>query len=712
MHLSSRRGATLTATVLATLASTATVLPASADAATYVVQQCHQSTGYAVSGMVGTFQGNQAFVNSSCASGARNLGASFGAVEHAPNDRSQVTFTAPAGTSLDSLTAVRDASAGTARNGGAPIAQMYSSPGGQREEYAAVAGYTSANVGSMYMGLDGDSSVSWGVVCVGSAGCPASNSHYLLSDLAIRLRDLSVPTITNVAGSLRTESNRTRNRSLTYATSDSGGGVFRQRLIIDGSARSPETVDSNAGTCAQPFSRPVPCKTQTTGTVSLDTATLSDGAHELSLDVRDATDENKALHGPWTIVVDNAPPVVGSPTITGTAREGDTLTCAAAVAGQSPSTTFQWFSAANDGSGATAISGATNAAYTQQAADIGRKLICRVTGTDGGGSASKDSTITQAPFDGGRTVASYCTDRPTGPTDDCGDLDGDQIPNRNDDDLDGDGTLNVNDVAPYDATRPAADAPSAPNPTPSPTSSGTPSPNGVASGGGGSASQQGQPSPGPAAPSAATLGAAGTVKFLLGRETATFIGKRSRWSKSAFTIRGRLTAVGGEPISGLKLFISQTVRGRSVALGSTVSTADGSWAYRIPRGPGRTITIAAGDGLNAATMTIQQQVRAHVAFRAINKRVRSGGLVRFTGQLRGGHTNTREKLVEFQVYYRKSWRTIGTLRVNRSGKFSVRYRFGTAAYGRYKFRARTMPTDGYPFTVGTSSTRAATVRVS
>lgn len=708
MHPPNRRRA-LAATILASLTSVALAVPSAGQAATYVVQQCHQSTGYAVSGMVGTFQGAFATPNSACGNGSRHLGGSLSpSLEYANGDNATVHFSAPTGTSLDVISGRRDARAGATRDFGTPVAHLFITPGGVREAFSSLPGSTQSSNSDFSIGLDGASTVSWGAVCNGSAGCPAGDTHYHLSDVSIGLRDSQVPVLSNISGSLRNEASRIRTRTLTFAASDAGGGVFRQRLIIDGTARNAETVDANSGACGQPFSRPVPCKTQTTGTVSLDTATLADGEHELSLDVRDATDENKALHGPWTITVDNSPPSVGTPTLTGTAREGDTLTCSAAVAGQAATTSFQWLRAATDGSGATAIAGATNAAYTQTAADVGRKLICRVTGTDSGGSSSRDTTITQPPFDSGRTVASFCSDRPTGPADECGDLDGDRVANREDNDVDGDGTLNVSDVAPYDPSRPGASS----QPTPEPTPSATPSPGATGPApGGGNPPQASSPSAGAAPTSGAPLGAAGTVKFLLGRETATFIGKRSRWTKSAFTVRGRLTAVGGEPIANLKLFVSQTVRGRSIALGATTSTADGSWAFRIPRGPGRTITIAAGDGLNAATMTIQQQVRAHVTFRALTKRVRSGGLARFSGQLRGGHTNTREKLVEFQVYYRKSWRTIGTLRVNPSGKFSVRYRFGTGAYGRYKFRARTMPTDGYPFAVGTSSTMNSTVSV-
>jgi len=212
-------------------------------------------------------------------------------------------------------------------------------------------------------------------------------------------------------------------------------------------------------------------------------------------------------------------------------------------------------------------------------------------------------------------------------------------------------------------------------------------------------------------PAASAPGTLGSVRFVLTKETLTFAKRRARWTTSAFTAKGRLTDPAGQPIRGLSLRISQSVNGRRSDVGVTTSAADGSWAFKVPRGPSRTITIAAGDGVNAATTTIQQRVSAHVTFRAVHKRIRRGGGVLFRGTLHGGHVNTREKLIEFQVHYRGAWQTIGTLRTDRKGRFAVRYRFGSAAYGRYTFRVRTLPTLGYPFAVGVSRGKAATVRV-
>lgn len=705
MHVRSRRALTAAATILAAVGLAA---PAASHGAAYEIQQCHSQSNHVVSGVTGAAAGSFATYHDVCPSGSRVLGGTFSSgLEYQNGHHATTTFAAPPGTSLEYLTGQRDARAGSYRPYGTPVAHMFLTPGGVIEAFNSLPGTASSANGFLAVGLRNAQAVSWGATCSGEAGCPAGDTHYLLSQVAIGIQDSHVPQLSHVGGALRSESSRTRNRALTFQASDAGGGVYRQRLIIDGIEQNPQTVDGNGGKCAAPFSNPVPCRTEVSGSISLDTATLADGTHELALDVRDATDDNKVVHGPWSVVVDNAPPGVDMPTLAGTARDGDTVTCSANVDGQEAAVSFQWLRTATDGSNATEIVGATNAAYTIGPPDVGGKLVCRVTATDGGGATSRSTAITQPPFDAGRTVAPFCTDRPTGSGDDCGDLDGDRIPNREDDDIDGDGVPNVGDSAPYDPTRPASDSPTGgPNNGAGSGSTQTSSNTSTTTNTNSTTASQ------TAAVGVPELGAAGTVKFLLGRDSAVFLGRHARWHRSAFTLRGRLTGVDGGAIVGLNLHVTQTVRGRSVALGSAVTGAGGSWSFRVPRGPARNITVTAGAGVNAATLTVRQRVVAQVTLRAERKRIGRGGLAQFSGRLQGGYTNAREKLVEFQVYYRGNWRTIATLRVNRQGRFTVKYRFGTAAYGRYKFRARSMPTDGYPFAVGTSSTKASTVRVS
>ncbi|MEJ7893301.1 MAG: hypothetical protein WKF94_11745 [Solirubrobacteraceae bacterium] len=140
------------------------------------------------------------------------------------------------------------------------------------------------------------------------------------------------------------------------------------------------------------FTSPVPCKTSAAGGMSLDTASLADGEHEVTLQVLDATNENKAAAS-WRIVVDNVAPVIGGVVVDGVAVEGQALRCGATVAGQGTRLTYQWLRADPSGTGAAEIPGATSASYLVGSQDVGRRLLCRVTATDGGGTSSSTSAF-------------------------------------------------------------------------------------------------------------------------------------------------------------------------------------------------------------------------------------------------------------------------------------------------------------------------------
>jgi hypothetical protein len=130
---------------------------------------------------------------------------------------------------------------------------------------------------------------------------------------------------------------------------------------------------------------------------------LADGAHEMELQVFDATDENKVVSS-WGLQVDNAPPSVGEVSLDGVAREGESLRCGAAVDGQSARIAYRWLRSSADGSDAKEVVGATDATHALVAADVGKKLLCRVTATDGGGTTARTSSLTTGPFAGGGLV--------------------------------------------------------------------------------------------------------------------------------------------------------------------------------------------------------------------------------------------------------------------------------------------------------------------
>jgi len=85
----------------------------------------------------------------------------------------------------------------------------------------------------------------------------------------------------------------------------------------------------------------------------------------------------------------NAPANTVAPAITGTAQEGQTLTCSTGTWSGSPTYTYQW---KRNGSN---IGSATNSTYVLVTADVGQSIKCTVTATNFIGSANADSnTVT------------------------------------------------------------------------------------------------------------------------------------------------------------------------------------------------------------------------------------------------------------------------------------------------------------------------------
>lgn len=88
-----------------------------------------------------------------------------------------------------------------------------------------------------------------------------------------------------------------------------------------------------------------------------------------------------------------APANTSLPQISGTARQGNTLTAVPGTWTGSPTYAYQWRRCDTGGANCVTISGASSTSYLLQAADVGRTLRVAVTGTNASGSA----TATSAP---------------------------------------------------------------------------------------------------------------------------------------------------------------------------------------------------------------------------------------------------------------------------------------------------------------------------
>lgn len=385
--------------------------PSKASAATYTVDSCQHPDGASAGreGWTPFYRGSYMYASDNCGSGGGLDASVDAATEHLYDDVALWSFASPPGTSLHRFSALRSSRAGADRAYGSPET-FIRADADYLERCAAPYGCRALD-GQVDAPLSGQQRVDVGVSCGGGPGgrCPAGTTATSLKRIQLSLNDESSPAFSaRPNGSLTSPTSTARVRTVNYSATDVGGGIYRQRLLADGREVAAGPVDSNEGRCVRypvgnGFSSPVPCKTSASGVLSYDTIGLADGTHELELQVFDATNENKVATS-WPVEVDNVAPSVGDVQVGGVPREGEVLRCGAGIDGQSARVSYQWLRATADGSDVASIGGATEATYTVTAQDVGRKLLCRMTVTDGGGSTVRTSTITTGPFAGGTLV--------------------------------------------------------------------------------------------------------------------------------------------------------------------------------------------------------------------------------------------------------------------------------------------------------------------
>jgi hypothetical protein len=188
------------------------------------------------------------------------------------------------------------------------------------------------------------------------------------------------------------------------------------------------------------------------------------------------------------------------------------------------------------------------------------------------------------------------------------------------------------------------------------------------------------------------------------------------FGKRRIALRGKLTR-GGQPVGGAVLDVLQRVRLRRatyVKVAEVVTRASGRYRIRAPGGPSRTLQVAyrahVNDTAPAATADVRQSVRGAVRLRARRARIGLRGLARFRGRVLGGRIPARGKVVELQAREGGSWRLVDTVRSDRAGRFTARYRFRRITSGRsFRFRAVARAEFGWPYLRGAS--RSVQVRV-
>ncbi len=327
------------------LASAAYLLavPSLASAGTFTAFTCHEAAGNAVGTRgwsVGTPSAEYITFGDSCASGGEgSFGLSMGPDpigEYSNGNGDTMTYSVPAGLSILSYSLQLEAFGGPCAvvneqctDGMGQVWVNHTGQGDPNYDYRNL-GYGAQETTVSARELSGVDTVSVNVSC--DAGqdlnykCPGSTSvgpesRALVSGGSFALLDSTVPSVTNVSGSLIAGGTLTGTDAIDFTASDSGGGVYSAAALIDGQQVAWEVPNTNGGLCVNlapassttmAFAAPQPCPLSENVSLSVNTSQISAGQHRLQVLVTDAAgDQATAYDG--TITVAGPPSTPNAP---------------------------------------------------------------------------------------------------------------------------------------------------------------------------------------------------------------------------------------------------------------------------------------------------------------------------------------------------------------------------------------------------------------
>jgi len=502
---------------------------------------------------------------------------------------------------------------------------------------------------------------------MGNLDCGPFPAQVSISRAAIGLTDDVAPDGFATGGALAGPDPVRGNASLSVHATDSGGGVYRVALAIDGVERSRQVLDDGGGACGDvepanddpyEFGTPQPCPLAVDGSVQFDTAALRDGAHTVRATVEDAGGNATVVYD-GSIETRNAPVAVSLPPLSGTASVGGQLAAAPGEWDGAPTAyDYRWLRCDGDGADCAPVAGATGSTYPLADGDAYHRMRVEVTAANGSGSAVARSTPSAVVADGaGRTS-------PPSP----GSTDG------------GSGTGSGTGAGGAGSTSDPGGIQGIVNPLGQ-------LPGHVANGGDASVHARLDVS--------FQLAAGGTVKRI-----------RIPYGHRA-TIVGRLTDAAGTGIAGARLGAAWRLPGRAWAARPGVRTdARGRFVYVLSAGPTRDVRFTYypySDSRGAElSNVVHADVPAPLVIQASPRRVSGARIVRLSGRVGGGSIPRTGLLVTLEGYQRGwGWRVFRTVRTDRTGRWSTRYRFRLSR-GRFGFRALVPRQGAFPYATSRS----------
>jgi hypothetical protein len=515
----------------------------------------------------------------------------------------------------------------------------------------------------------------------GHAGCAGSVGWMSLFSPKLYLADDLPPTVGAVIGSITTDTTLKGTEGISYSAADLGGGIARLRLYID---HQPTAIDhvinTNNGHCQIAgtengtwiFSWPKPCPGAVNAEELIDTTTIADGQHTITLKVVDAAQQEATL---WTgaRLVANRPPVNvqlplyadQDPAVNPVVGHMISASSDGTWTGPSLNISRSWVQCDGHGTIAScaAIPGATGLSYTPTAADVGHRLRMLVTTTNPADSVTVYSSPTGI-------VTTPSSAEPITPKPDSG-KDGKDGSN---------GTSSIAPVLP-----------------------------GVSIGATVEHTFRGRIAGEPVGATCPQDRATLKFEHVGGGQVKLGFGKAS-------TVQVQLTCTTtGRAIEGAQLDIATRV-GTRQAVAADVSTDGGGHAtLRLAKGAGRMVTVGyrmyADDPVARATATLRVSVIGSVALKANRRHLHNGQAVTLRGVLRGGEVPTRGVTLAVQWKDGYRWRPFAQIKTNRKGSFRYAYKF-TRTSGKITYELRVQVTKGqvdYPYLATASKPVKVTV---
>ena len=755
------RVAALTAVAMALAA------PAVARAGTYEVAICHDP-GTALSAPTDgvTFLTAGAYADAgvyqSCAAGGYVYAALDGLAAHAPSDLAAWRFTAPPGTQIAATALWRAFYAGPSIPFASPLdtINLIGTDGTVDTPAACAQTYDCTQIGGTnlgsaslldYGGLDGMAEIQGNAVCGGGQSCPAGGTAAcpeLGSDpcmaanelyaMVVTLSDATAPLTSGVSGSLPGAGVLTGPAALSFEATDTGSGLYMVSAAVDGHLVEQVPFDSDGGRCASlgdgdagilRFDWSAPCVLSGSGSLTLDTASLADGSHDVQVSVQDAAGNSSPV---WsgTILTRNAPQG-GSPQISGTPQVGRTLTTSAGAWSPAPSSyAYQWWRCDAAAAGCVAIAGASSSSYAVAAADRYGQLEVSVIATNASGSASATS-----PASGLVADANGYSSPPQGPV-----LRGGSVPSASGPAKQGatlvaapgqwsNGPLGYAyqwqrcDAAGLGCTRIAGARAS--------TYRLVAADDYLrvrvvvtATGPGGSTAAVSEPTLLVADRRGSTTSPA-SGHIANGRGACAAASLHAALDAGASVPYGRAVALHGTlrcgrtPIAGALVDLTLASAGGvgAPAAAHVRTAADGSFSYLVAAGPSRQITIHyhpfSGASAAVASATLDLQVRPSVSLTITPSSTTNGHTIAFTGVVSGGSEPHGGLTLDVEYLEGTSWKVYDTVLASPgSGRFTYRYTFHRTTQSiTYTFRVAIPPAgvSGYPFLSAASPARSVRV---